>query len=368
MTDAITVCRHFLHTTMTTTTPLLDGCSDSCGWTAAVIAALAYGTYGVPIKATKHMIPDLNPLVFQSYKTCVMLVMAPPVVLLLGGLPLRFSPWGILSGLLWVLGGTGGVVAVRWAGMAVAVGTWASVMIGVNFVWGILIFDEPFASMTSTVAAFGLLTVGLVGMSHFGAPEHHPHQSTPPTTTTAVTATPLSSSSFIRNTATNNDIEGVETTLVTEHTSLIPSEDASTLVKTSDSAPSTSDSFAATTTVLDDEPICIGNGFLTLTKRSAGVLAAVFNGLMSGSSLIPMHYAALQHNIGGAHYMISYAGGAAIANLALWALYFVALVGHCYGREKKQALSWRDAIQRAKHTMPICHFSKLWFPGCAAGT
>ncbi len=80
-----------------------DSCSDSCGWTAAIVALFAYGTYGVPIKET-HKIPDLNPLVFQSYKSVVMFAMAPMVVML--GVPLRFTPWGILSGLLWVLGGT----------------------------------------------------------------------------------------------------------------------------------------------------------------------------------------------------------------------------------------------------------------------
>jgi hypothetical protein len=145
MTDGITVSKfwHTLAHTTTTTTPLLDGCSDKCGWMAAGISLLAYGTYGVPIKETKHL-PQLNPLVFQSYKTCTMFVLAPIVVTILdgSGAPWRYSPWGLLSGLLWVLGGTGGVVSVRWCGMAMAVGTWASVMICVNFVWGLLIFAE----------------------------------------------------------------------------------------------------------------------------------------------------------------------------------------------------------------------------------
>eukprot|EP00526_Cylindrotheca_closterium_P030232 CAMPEP_0113643006 /NCGR_PEP_ID=MMETSP0017_2-20120614/22599_1 /TAXON_ID=2856 /ORGANISM="Cylindrotheca closterium" /LENGTH=54 /DNA_ID=CAMNT_0000554471 /DNA_START=25 /DNA_END=185 /DNA_ORIENTATION=+ /assembly_acc=CAM_ASM_000147 len=45
-----------------------DGfCDESCGWIAAAIAALAYGTFGVPIRATKSI--DVHPLVMQSYKT-----------------------------------------------------------------------------------------------------------------------------------------------------------------------------------------------------------------------------------------------------------------------------------------------------------
>jgi len=31
---------------------LFDSCTDTCGWHAAVVAALAYGSFGVPIKAT----------------------------------------------------------------------------------------------------------------------------------------------------------------------------------------------------------------------------------------------------------------------------------------------------------------------------
>ena len=77
---------------------------------------------------------DVNPLVFQTYKTVVMLVMAPFLVSLLLGSSSsrlwRLTPgWGFLSGLLWVLGGTCGVVGVRWAGMSTAISTWASVMI-----------------------------------------------------------------------------------------------------------------------------------------------------------------------------------------------------------------------------------------------
>ena len=121
---------------------LLDGCSDSCGWTAALVALVCYGTYGVPIKQTMTTEQqDVNPLVFQTYKTIVMLVVAPCLVTLVSSSNHNnawwhhWSPgWGFVSGLLWVLGGTCGVVAVRWAGMSTAVATWASVMIVVRTV------------------------------------------------------------------------------------------------------------------------------------------------------------------------------------------------------------------------------------------
>lgn len=117
----------------------LDNCSDSCGWVAAMIALVAYGSYAVPIKQTQSI--EVHPLVFQSYKSLMMLLLAPPVTMFLGLAPIFQQPitlyWGILSGGLWVLGGTMGVLAVRLAGMSRAVAVWASVIVMVRekIVW-----------------------------------------------------------------------------------------------------------------------------------------------------------------------------------------------------------------------------------------
>jgi hypothetical protein len=92
---------------------VFDTCTDACGWFAALIAALSYGSFGVPIKATKDV--DAHPLVFQSYKTFVMFVTCWGVKLL--GVDIAFTKWGILSGFLWVVGGTGGIYGIRNAGM-----------------------------------------------------------------------------------------------------------------------------------------------------------------------------------------------------------------------------------------------------------
>ena len=84
---------------------VFDNCTDSCGWVAALIAALAYGSFGVPVKATKHI--DVHPLVLQSYKTVVVFMSC--WLVLLFGVEVSFTKWGLLSGLLWVIGGTGGM-------------------------------------------------------------------------------------------------------------------------------------------------------------------------------------------------------------------------------------------------------------------
>ena len=85
------------------------------------------------------------------------------------GVRIDFTKSGLLSGLLWVMGGASGVYAIRLAGLAISVGTWASIMIIVNFIFGILIFREPVHGIEGTVGSFMLLILGLVGMSHYSA-------------------------------------------------------------------------------------------------------------------------------------------------------------------------------------------------------
>jgi hypothetical protein len=132
----------------------LDTCGDSCGWIAAILAALCYGSFGVPIKWTKQLHlgvvnnnnqttsgsdgsdgsdgccsddpgvvvvavvnddndNDLHPLVLQSYKTFTMFLLSWLVLFLpnVSNWRVDYTHWGLLSGMLWVLGGTGGVVS-----------------------------------------------------------------------------------------------------------------------------------------------------------------------------------------------------------------------------------------------------------------
>jgi hypothetical protein len=42
---------------------MLDQCSEFCGWTAGFIAALSFGSFGVPIKLISNV--NVDPLVMQ---------------------------------------------------------------------------------------------------------------------------------------------------------------------------------------------------------------------------------------------------------------------------------------------------------------
>ena len=47
-----------------------DSC-EACGWAAAVLSMLAFGSFGAPIKSDAAKSVNVDPLVFQSYKTFV---------------------------------------------------------------------------------------------------------------------------------------------------------------------------------------------------------------------------------------------------------------------------------------------------------
>ena len=291
---------------MATTT---NTCGDGCGWIAGIIAAVAYGSFGVPVRQTKHI--DVHPLVLQTFKTVTMFVLSWSVTL--ADVTPSWTWWGLVSGTLWVLGGTGGIYAIRMAGLAIAVGVWASVMIGVNFVWGILVFREPIHDVLGTLAAFVLLTAGLVGMSTYAAPP--PNNNQPESTAET-------SSSSVEMERKNLNVWDKQNHVPTEFSRYDRMENEEI---------SSADALAGGGNVVpsesadddkDNKIVFDWQGILQLTQRQAGIAGAVFNGLMTGSSLIPLHYAKAQ-GYGGANYMISMASGALMSNILLWMLMYV---------------------------------------------
>ena len=115
-------------------------CEDACcGFITVIIGAICYGSYGDPIKATSSI--NAHPLVVQSYKTFVVFT-ASFIVFLAEEQP-RWTSYGLLSGLFWVCGGTLGILAIQNAGIATLVRIWSIMMVMINFVWGILVFQKP---------------------------------------------------------------------------------------------------------------------------------------------------------------------------------------------------------------------------------
>ena len=132
---------------------------ELCGWAAALGSTLAFGTFGVPIKSEAAVRVDIDPLVFQSYKS--FMCFSTSWLILLFGEDFMFTPWGILSGLFWVPGGVATIIAVKWAGLAVGIGLCSSCIVLVSFTWGIFFFDEHVHNVFNACMAVLFMMFGI---------------------------------------------------------------------------------------------------------------------------------------------------------------------------------------------------------------
>ena len=126
------------------------------GWLGALVAALFWGSYLVPVKR----LPGLNPVAAQ-------LGMAIGISLL--GLPLAIASgawlpngWGLLAGAIWAIGNYGSILVVRSLGLARGLALWAAVGIVVSFLWGAVGFREPVILGRAIVGV--LLLIGGIGL------------------------------------------------------------------------------------------------------------------------------------------------------------------------------------------------------------
>jgi len=237
--------------------------------------------------------------------------------------------------------------------------------------------QEPVADIWGTLGAFLLLSLGLVGMSRYSEPQK---------------GTPRIDAS--ESPVAGSDVENVEedgTTTATQ-SALEMSRDTSEdekreqLLSNADRmAVSTNEPGSDNNSIQSEKEIFSvpGWGEIALSKRAAGIGGAVFNGLMTGSSLIPLHYAKRQ-GFGGAHYMISFAAGALISNTVLWILFLAYTYCVCWRTRTATTATTRttssnnsDGImvrdeneslwKQTYDSMPAWHLSKLFLPGVTAG-
>jgi glucose uptake protein GlcU len=366
---------------------LLDGCAEGCGWTAAIIAVVSWGTFGVPLKVNTNV--EVNFFVMQSYKTMVCFVTSWLVILL--GEEVRFTPWGIVSGLFWVPGAACGIYGIRNAGVAVAVGTWSAIQVSTSFVFGILIFQEHVKSMQQTMLAFCILMVGLVGMSMYseapklsraskaGGGDYEPVALSDGAGGVGVdvpselTPTPVSSPLPKRNKLLRKNSKGES--LVDSPKKTLDSSGGAAAAAADNSISGTTpssmipleleDGKATLDLPLMDEDddkrlqkdrVVLFGGRIALPRRQMGMLGAVVNGVWGGLNLIPLHYAQRDQGMSGAGYLISYASGSMLVCVLIWA----GLFGYHFVHRDYQ---WREALDQ----LPAWHVQELGLPGALAG-
>jgi len=345
---------------------MLQQCSESCGWISGIIAAFAFGSFGVPIRSTSHL--GVDPLVMQTYKSVVCFLTCWLVVLL--GEPIRFTPWGIVSGMFWVPGATAGIYGIRNAGLAISAGSWSAIIVITSFCWGIFVFEEEVRSVNGACFATFVLICGLVGMALFSEPppkkekiamelgrpfilkkdtsgiealeeEYLPAQDS--TVTKRRMHTDLQSSHMV-------DMEVEDMKLLRSH----DSDDGSDTEPRKD--PIAKDMASAIEHELEKDGdgvfCCFG---IFLSRRQLGIIGAIINGAWGGNNVIPMHYAKAQ-GFDGAGYLISYSCGSMIVTIFMW---FLRFLFNLYRTEGDAKLAY--------DSLPSSHIRKMWLPGLLAG-
>lgn len=345
---------------------ILDKCSEGCGYAAAIGAALCMGSFGVPVKSEVIARLDVDPLVVQSYKTLVCFLTSWLIIPM--GEPVRFTYWGILSGIFWVPGGWAGIYAIRTAGIATAAGTWSAMIVLTSFGWGIFIFEERVKSKLGACCACGTLILGLIGMSTFSRPRAPPsakksamtrvHSSSGDLAARAhkgEAKTPISKRISAKKgtkkkphaTATAGVITIIGKVASPSSQPLTSLEMAS-LVERTDAG----DHSAAADRSRKRIPLCGGH----VTQRQLGILAALFNGIWGGTNMIPLHYAA-HAGYGGPSYVISFACGSMIVVAGCWALRYLWELYRLEG-----------AVVKAYHALPSFYVRQIGLPCGLSGT
>eukprot|EP00934_Nitzschia_sp_Nitz4_P006757 Nitzschia sp. Nitz4//scaffold88_size82704//45204//46496//NITZ4_005296-RA/size82704-processed-gene-0.52-mRNA-1//1//CDS//3329559506//6747//frame0 len=335
---------------------VFDSCSEGCGWTAAIIAVLSWGTFGVPLKVNTNV--EVNFFVMQSYKTIVCFVTSFLVIFL--GTPVRWTWWGVVSGMFWVPGAACGIYGIRNAGVAIAVGTWSAIQVSTSFIFGIIIFKESVKDFQQTMLAFVILMVGLVGMSVYSEKPKKVETEYEALATSETEApvvipkrAPLQrkgSKGTIPGQPENYDLQ-LEATVVSATpvaSTIIPLELENG--KDTLSAPLMDDK-----AISKDRMVFFG-GRVALTRRQLGIVGAIVNGVWGGMNLIPLHYAQRDPAFRGAGYVVSYAGGSMIVCMLIWAGLFVF---HYIKRDYQ--------VQEALDQLPAWHVRELGLPGVLAG-
>ena len=143
--------------------------SPLIGWLAVLTAVVCFGSFAAPAKSQRVVDAKVHPLVYQTYKSFWCFTTSW-LVLLLPGVKFRFTPFGLMSAMVWVPSGALAIASVNFAGLAVAQATWSCMIVLVSFASGALFFREPVHSWPVTVLAVIGLLIAIVGMAFSSDP------------------------------------------------------------------------------------------------------------------------------------------------------------------------------------------------------
>lgn len=325
------------------TEPQTDNATGYLPWLAVAGAWFAFGSFAVPMKWKSVVDAEVNPLVYQCYKTFWTFVTSHLVLFFQ---PYEFTWWGILSGFSWVPAGVAAVIAVQNVGIAYGQAIWQVTIIMTSCVWGFAIFrDEEVKSWWGTGAALACLVVGVVGMtisfnmykadpddaalSHVFASQaqnviaDEARNSAPATPSNQAETKPVPENDLERSVTLERSVNSNPARSATENTMRAGLLSRSGLISVHSNVSVISGPRRQTRSTLSDVRYAADDLAPSVAGRKAsvalGIGAALFNGTWGGSNLVPSKYAPLH----GVHFVISFAYGALIANVTLVLVYIL---------------------------------------------
>ena len=348
---------------------------EMCGWIAAFVSMLAFGSFGVPVKSKAAKAVNIDPLVMQSYKTGMCFVTSW-LFLLIRGEKVTFTPWGIVSAIFWVPGGVATIYAIKTAGLAIGIGVGSSFIVLVSFSWGIFFFDEHVHSRFQACAAVACMLCGLGGMAYYSAPtvahaahgDHTSRQQHRRTDDAYYQPVRPEDLDFLppdeafESTAdyTAMDMERAEDDEVDGGDGNV---DGSNNDDIGNPSPNGDEEEVMIESIEEDEfgdenqvaSVTLCGGYLKIQERILGILAAlVVTGLWGGSMMVPMQFAPTDDK--GLPFLTSFAIGASLVTMFLW------FVRYTYLWHKNNY-----SASRAYEALPSFHFRRFWPYGCTCG-
>ena len=133
--------------------------SFEIGLIAALIAAICWGSYFVPMKKVKQY----DPFYFQALMCVAIFISSAAVSLYYNSFSLSY--YGIISGAIWAVGNMLSAFAVKEAGLTKAVPIWVAFATTGAFLSGVFFFNESFNSILMSVAGLILIMAGVFVVS-----------------------------------------------------------------------------------------------------------------------------------------------------------------------------------------------------------
>ncbi|MBI2039711.1 hypothetical protein HYT18_01435 [Candidatus Microgenomates bacterium] len=137
---------------------------ENLGLLTAIGAALAWGSYAVPLKISQSQ----KLIQFQALMGTGILA-SGVLFSLVANYPFRLNVWGLLSGLLWASANAISLIAITNLGLSRAIPILASLVILSSFLWGSLVFNELPSGVVSGFIGIGLIISGAVLVSTTGS-------------------------------------------------------------------------------------------------------------------------------------------------------------------------------------------------------